>query len=410
MILYLIDIMRITKSQYNSGYQFGRGEEEKIPNAGAFYCQAIENADGVPFQLIFGPQIGEGIYLISGAGITQLLGIAPEDFTEKLFYEMTEAIIPLSDDIPADPALSRRKFLKGEIKNYRADILVNTPQGQKKWIRDTSVPMIDEKTGNVIGALGILYDDNAQKLLLENLLKARQDGEESERMKASFLHNLSHEIRTPLNAIVGFSTLLKEYLDSPQKRTEYLDIISNSSDHLLQIIDDIVEITKIEAKTVKVSREKVNLISLLQTIYEQFRAMAAEKGVVLNYVVMPGSNAPDIYTDGYKVARVLRNLVSNALKFIHEGRVEFGYGNNGGKTEFWVSDTGIGIAPEQQSNIFSMFYQGDTTTKRIYGGTGLGLAIAKAYVELLGGEIWFTSRQGEGSVFRFTVPDERVGG
>jgi signal transduction histidine kinase len=409
MILYLIDIMRITKSQYDHGYQPGRGEEGRIPDAGAFYCQAIENADGVPFQLIFGSQIGEGIYLNSGAGITQLLGIPPEDFTEKLFYEMTEAIIPLSDDIPADPALSRRKFLKGEIKNYRAEILVNTLLGEKKWIRDTSVPLIDEETGNVIGALGILYDDNAQKLLLENLLKARQDADESERMKASFLHNLSHEIRTPLNAIVGFSTLLKEYLDSPQKRTEYLDIISNSSDHLLQIIDDIVEITKIEAKTVKVSMEKVNLISLLQTVYEQFSHMDAEKGVVLNYVVMPGSNEPDICTDGYKVARVLRNLVSNALKFTHEGRVEFGYRNNGRKIEFWVSDTGIGIAPEQQANIFSMFYQGDTTTKRIYGGTGLGLAIAKAYVELLGGEIWFTSGKGEGSVFRFTVPEERAG-
>jgi signal transduction histidine kinase len=401
--------MRITKSEYNHGYQFSRGEEEKIPDAGAFYCQAIENADGVPFQLIFGSQIGEGIYLNTGAGITQLLGIPPEDFTEKLFHEMIEEIIPLSDDIPADPLKLRRKFRNGEIKSYRAEVLVNTPLGEKKWIRDTSVPLIDEETGKVIGALGILYDDNAQKLLLENLLKAKKNAYESERLKASFLHNLSHEIRTPLNAIVGFSTLLKEYLDSPQKRIEYLDIISSSSDHLLQIIDDIVEITKIEAKTVKVSREKINLVSLLQTVYEQFSNMASEKGIVLNYVVMPGINEPDICTDGYKVARVLRNLVSNALKFTHKGRVEFGFRNNGGKIEFWVSDTGIGIAPEQQSNVFTMFYQGDSTTKRIYGGTGLGLAIAKAYAELLGGEIWFNSRQGEGSVFRFTVPDERVG-
>ncbi len=401
--------MRITKSQYNHGYQFSRGEEERIPDAGAFYCQAIENADGVPFQLIFGPQIGEGIYLNTGAGVTQLLGISPEDFTEKLFLEMIEKIIPLSDDIPADSVMSRRKFLNGEIKNYRAEVLVRTPSGEKKWIRDTSVPLIDEETGKVIGALGILYDTNEQKHILEKLVEAREKADESEGLKAAFLHNISHEIRTPLNAIVGFSTLLEEYLDNSEKRREYLDIISRSSDHLLEIIDDIVEISKIEAKNIKISRERVDLDLMLWKIYEQFRRMASEKGIVLNYVVMPDSGSPEVNTDGYKVIQVLRNLVSNALKFTHEGRVEFGYRNKEGKIEFWVSDTGIGIAMEQQANIFSRFYQGDSSSRRSYGGTGLGLAISKAYIELLGGEICFTSRQGEGSVFRFTVPDERVG-
>jgi signal transduction histidine kinase len=324
--------MRTAKSQYNHGSHFSRDEKKKIPDAGDFYCQAIENADGVPFQLIFGPQIGEGIYLNTGAGVTQLLGISPEDFTERLFHEMIEVTIPLSDDIPADPIVSRRKFLNGDIKNYRVEVLVKTSTGEKKWIRDTSVPLIDEETGKVIGEVGTLYDDNGQKLLLENLLKAKKNADESERLKAAFLHNISHEIRTPLNAIVGFSTLLEEHLDFPEKLKEYLEIISRSSDHLLAIIDDMVEISKIEAKSVKISRERVDLDLVLWKIYERFRRIASEKGIVLNYVVMPDSGSPEVNTDGYKVIQVLSNLVSNALKFTHEGRIEFGYRNKLGKS------------------------------------------------------------------------------
>jgi len=396
--------MRIAKSQYDHGYRFSGGEKGKISDTGTFDFLVSENADGVPFQLIFGQQIGEGIYLNTGAGVRQLLGISPEDFTEKTFHDMIEEIVPLSDDIPADPGLSRKKFINGEIKNYRAEVLVKLPGGGKKWILDTSIPMIDDKTGTISGAMGILYDDTTRKHILEKLVEARKRDDDSESLKAAFLHNISHEIRTPLNAIVGFSTLLEEFPDSPEKRREYLDIISRSSDHLLEIIDDIVEISKIEAKTVKISREKVNIDNLLLTVYDQYRFLASEKGVVFNFVIIHGGSDPCIYTDSYKVTQILKNLVNNALKFTSEGRVEFGYNVKEKYIEFHVSDTGIGIPTEQQANIFTRFYQGDSTSKRSYGGTGLGLAIAKAYTELLGGDIWFTSQQGEGSTFRFTLP------
>jgi signal transduction histidine kinase len=396
--------MRIAKSQYNHGYHFSRDKKEKIPDAETFFIQAIENTDGVPFQLIFGPQVGEGIYLNTGAGVTQLLGIAPGDFTETLYHEMIEEIIPLSDDIPADLIDSRRKFVNGEIMNYRVNVRVGLPCGTKKWILETSVPMIDDETGRIIGAIGVLYDDDSRKHILEKLVEARNMAEENERLKAAFLHNISHEIRTPLNAILGFSTLLEENPGSPEKRREYLDIISRSSDHLLEIIDDIVEISKIEAKTVKISRKQVNPNKVLHIVYDQYSSMASEKRVVFNFVVIPGGSDPCIYTDGYKVTQILRNLVSNALKFTNEGRVEFGYTVKENFIEFHISDTGIGIPAEQQTNIFTRFYQGDSTPTRSYGGTGLGLAISKAYVDLLGGDIWFTSHPGEGSVFRFTLP------
>ncbi len=396
--------MRIAKSQYNHGYHLSRDEKDKIPDADTFFIQAIENTGGVPYQLIFGPQIGEGIYLNTGAGVTQLLGIAPGDLTETLYQEMIEEIIPLSDDIPADLINSRRKFVNGEITNYMVNVRVGLPCGAKRWILDTSVPMTDDETGKIIGAIGVLYDDNVRKHILEKLVEARNREEESERLKAAFLHNISHEIRTPLNAIVGFSTLLEEYPDSPEKRREYLDIISRSSDHLLEIIDDIVEISKIEAKTVKISREQVNPDKVLHTVYDQYSFMASEKGVEFNFVAIPGGSDLCIYNDGYKVMQILKNLVSNALKFTSEGRVEFGYTVKKNFIEFHISDTGIGIPAEQQKNIFTRFYQGDSTPNRSYGGTGLGLAISKAYVDLLGGDIWFTSRLGEGSVFRFTLP------
>ncbi|HUV00673.1 MAG TPA: HAMP domain-containing sensor histidine kinase, partial [Bacteroidales bacterium] len=352
-----------------------------------------------------GPQIGEGIYLNTGAGITQLLGISPEDFTESLFHGMIEEIIPLSDDIPLDSAKSRSKFINGDIKTYMAELLMRTSGGVKKWIFDTSVPLHDEETGSIIGSQGVLYNDSHRMKILDSVIETRVRADETDRLKAAFLHNISHEIRTPLNAIVGFSTLLTEYLDSPEKRREYLDVISRSSDHLLEIIDDIVEISKIEAKSVKITRERVNIDLVLWKIYEQLRHMASEKGIVLNYVVMPESSSPEVYTDGYKLMQVLKNLVSNGLKFTCEGRVEYGYGRKGGMIEFYVSDTGIGIPSGQQSFIFSRFYQGDCSEKRNFGGTGLGLSISKAYIELLGGDIWFTSRPGEGSVFRFTIPE-----
>jgi signal transduction histidine kinase len=402
--------MRIVKSRYNQVYHISREEEEKFPDADAFYYQAIENAEGVPFQLIFGQKPGDGFYLNTGAGITQLLGISPGDLTEKLFYGMIEEIVPLSKELPADISELRRKFINGEIKSYKVELLVRTADGKKKWIRDSSLPLINEDTGKVIGAFGIFYDITDARLNPGRINRLRKNEDECDTLKAAFLHNISHEIRTPLNAIVGFSTLLGEAPDGPDRRQEYLDTISRNADHLLEIIDDIVEMSKIEAKTIKISKGKVNLNQILRRVYNQFSAEASDKSIRLGFTAPPDGIDTEIYTDSFKISQVLRNLVGNAFKFTTKGKVEFGYSLKEKKVEFYVSDTGIGIPEEHQPSVFSRFYQVDRTPSRSYTGTGLGLAISKAYVELLGGEIWFTSQPGEGSVFRFTLPDERVGG
>jgi signal transduction histidine kinase len=402
--------MKISRSQDNYGIQVSRNQEEKFPDADSYYYQAIENADGVPYHLIFLSQTSEEYYLKAGAGIEELLGIPPEDFTEKLFRSMIEEVVPLSKDAPADLAESRRRLLSREIRNCKLEILLRTEDGKRKWIRDSSLPLIDDETEQVIGVFGILQDISSIRLKPDNLNKISEKEDECDNLKVAFLHNISHEIRTPLNAIIGFSTLLGEHLDDPVRRLEDMDIITRNADNLLKVIDDIVEMSKIEAKTVRISKDSVNLYSLLRRVYDQNRDDACRKGLIFKFATAPDAKETEIFTDSYKLAQVLSNLVGNSIKFTKEGQVQFGYSLNEKKIEFFVSDTGIGIPEEHQANIFSRFYQADCSSRRSYGGTGLGLAIAKAYVELLGGDIWFTSNASEGTVFSFTLPDERKNG
>ncbi len=396
--------MRFDRLQYNSGYQAG-DNDVRSQDQGEFLYRVIGNAGLVPFRLIFGEQPGEGSYPDVGAGITDLLGVVPGNFTEKEFKSMIEKTDPLSDGTPSDILEAHQKLRAGELRSYNAEILVRTAGNENKWIRYSSLPFIDEETGKVTGAFGILYDITGSKLYHERM-KEKED--EYDRLKADLLHNISHEVRTPLNAIVGFSTLLGEHVDLPDRRKEYLDIITRNSDHLLEIIDDIMEISKIDAKMIKIRKDIVNLNSVLVKVYDQFRDEASVKEILLSYEPEHNNCKAEVYTDWYKLTAVLRNLVENALKFTFEGRVEFGYSVNEGKIEFFVSDTGSGIPYDQQSRIFSRFFQGDSSSSRRYSGTGMGLPISKAYVELMGGEIWFTSQSGEGSVFRFTVPYEKV--
>jgi len=398
---------RVIKSVGDQGKCFNDDANRYIENSETLFCRAIENAGGVPFQLIFGPQIGEG-YLKVGAGITQLLSIPPEEFTEKLLQSMIEKVVPLSDDIPTDLSESREKFISGELRSYKAEILLRTPGGEKKWILDSSLPLTDENTVKVVGEFGIFFDINEHKQILDNLEKARKQAEESDRLKTAFLRNLSHEIRTPLNAIVGFSTLIGEQENDSQQRQEFVEIITRNADHLLEIMTDVVEISNIETGAVKVSKEEINLNQLLERVCNRFTTKASEKNLSLGYVATADDNEVNIITDRLKLSQILFNFVGNAVKFTRGGTVEFGYRIKGDMIEFYVSDTGPGISPEHHSSIFSSFYQIDNGPTRRYEGTGLGLSISKAYIELLGGKIWFTSNPGEGSVFYFTVPYERI--
>jgi len=400
--------IKVLKSPRDQGKCISKDANKYIENSETLFCRAIENADGVPFQLIFGQRPREWHFTKVGAGIKQLLDITPEEFTEKLFHSMIEEVVPLSDDIPVDLCEAREKFISGELRSYKAEILLRTPGGEKKWILDSSLPLTDETTSKVVGEFGILFDINERKQILGNLEKTRMQAEESDRLKTAFLRNLSHEIRKPLNAIVGFSTLIGEQENDPQRLQEFIEIINRNADHLLEIMTDVVEISDIETGAVKISKEEINLNQLLERVCNWFTTKASEKSLSLSYVAPANDDQVTIITDRFKLLQILLNLVGNAVKFTREGKVEFGYTIKGDIIEFYIADTGIGISSEHHERIFSSFYQVDNGSTRRYEGTGLGLPISKAYIELLGGEIWFTSQPGEGSVFYFTLPYEVV--
>ncbi|HEX2974570.1 MAG TPA: HAMP domain-containing sensor histidine kinase, partial [Bacteroidales bacterium] len=191
-----------------------------------------------------------------------------------------------------------------------------------------------------------------------------------------------------------------------EEHDSYTEIISRSSHHLLSIVNDVIEISNVEAGRLRLSIAEISLASLLDDLLRQFRPKADEKGIEFRLEISGSDIVNKINTDGTKLVQIISNLLNNAFKFTDEGRISFGYTNRGQFLEFFVADTGIGIDHDQQIRIFERFYQVDSTVTRMHEGTGIGLSISKAYVELLGGKIWLTSSPGNGSVFYFTLPSQ----
>jgi PAS domain S-box-containing protein len=256
--------------------------------------------------------------------------------------------------------------------------------------------------------LEIFQDITERKENEQELIRAKEKAEESDNLKTAFLHNISHEIRTPMNAIVGFSALLGEPDIDIQSRKSYIEVIKQSSDHLLSIITDIVDISNIEANLIKIVSYEINLNGTLKSLCDQFNPTNGVKKI--NLVCETGLSDSDaiILSDGTKLTQILSNLISNALKFTDKGYIKMMYKLKDNFLEFSISDTGIGILPVYHERIFDRFYQVQSSASRIYEGTGLGLAISKAYVELLGGKIWLSSEPGKGTTFFFTIPYKKV--
>lgn len=236
------------------------------------------------------------------------------------------------------------------------------------------------------------------------LKKAKIKAEESDQLKSAFLANMSHEIRTPMNGIMGFAELLKEANLTNEEHKNYIEIIEKSGTRLLNIINDIVDISKIEAGQMNVVYSETNINEQLQDIQSFFKLETQDKGVLL---VLNNSLAGEemiIKTDRDKLYAIVINLVKNAIKYTSKGTIEFGFEKKESHIEFFVKDSGIGISKDRHEAIFERFIQADFNDKMARQGAGLGLSIAKAYVELLGGKIWLESEPEKGSVFYFTIP------
>jgi PAS domain S-box-containing protein len=251
-----------------------------------------------------------------------------------------------------------------------------------------------------------------QKIINEKALTiAKQKAEESDRLKSAFLANMSHEIRTPMNGILGFSGLLKEPKLTGEEQQEYIGIIEKSGTRMINIINDIVDISKIEAGLMTLDIKESDINEQIEYIYTFFKPEVEAKGMKLSFINTLPSKEAIISTDREKVFAILTNLVKNAIKYTNKGSIEFGYNKKGDYIEFFVKDTGIGIPRNRQEAIFERFIQADIEDKMARQGAGLGLAITKAYIEMIGGKIWVDSTEGNlpddkagGSTFYFTIP------
>ncbi len=260
----------------------------------------------------------------------------------------------------------------------------------------------------IIANKELAYQNEEKEKRAAELVIAKEHAEQSDRLKSAFLANMSHEIRTPMNGILGFASILKEADLTGEEQQEYLKLMEQSGIRMLNIINDIVDISKIESGLMEVHLKESNINEQIDFIYTFFRPEMDKKRIqFLSKKSLLGKEAV-INTDREKIYAILTNLVKNAIKYTDEGSIEFGYNlkteRQAKVLEFFIQDTGIGIPKHRQKAIFERFIQADITDKMARQGAGLGLSISKAFVELLGGKIWVSSEEGKGSTFYFTLP------
>lgn len=334
--------------------------------------------------------VNQTFSIITGYSKEEVLGMNPRilksGFHDKSFYEnLWNSILSGKDWV-------------GEFYNKKKN-------GQLYWESAIISPIAD-KNGTVTHFVSIKEDITAQKKITEELVRAKEKAEENDRLKSAFLANLSHEIRTPMNAIMGFSQLLEAESYSQEKKQEFIEIIKKSGQYLLSVIDDIIEISRIETRQIVPTLTTVDINPLMRSLHKSMEiTIPKEKDIKLLIDIGEPDGNLLIQTDEIKLQQILTNLIANGIKYTEKGYVKFGYriaGNNG--IEFYVEDTGIGIDPKYHNRIFDRFgrVEGDLAVRK--GGLGLGLAIAKAYTELLGGTIHLESEPGKGSLFTVFIP------
>ncbi len=292
------------------------------------------------------------------------------------------------------------KVWKGELQNRKKN-------GELFWER-AIISSIRNNEGVVTNFIAVKEDITEQKYMVAALIEEKEHAEESDRLKSAFLANISHEIRTPMNGILGFAQLLKEPHLTGEEQAEYIDLIMQSGDRMLSLINNLINISRIEAGETMLQISETPVNELLHDIYSFFKPEIDKKGLLLNCTTGLPDSESIIETDSEKLNQILTNLIQNALKFTSKGEIDFGYHSIDGTLEFYVIDTGAGIAPDMIEKIFDRFHQVDNVITRTHEGSGLGLSISKDYVELLGGTIRVESRCGFGSEFYFTLPYKPV--
>ena len=330
-----------------------------------------------------------------------ITGYDPEEFISN--PQLLKEIVHPSDAEVLFHHLNQVFLDEHRNKSYDLEMRIICKEGALVWISHICRPIFDEN-GQYLGRRICNRDITEKKRMMVDLIKAKEQAEESDRLKSSFLANMSHEIRTPMNGIMGFAELLKENNLSGEERQEYIQIIRKSGTRMLNIINDIMSISKVESGQMEVYISETNINKQINYLYTFFKPEAEQKGLQLLFKMPLSDKEAILQTDKEKIYSIITNLVKNAIKFTLAGSIEFGYERKDRYLEFFVKDTGPGIREEQKNFIFERFRQGSESLSRNYEGAGLGLTISKAFVEMLGGEIWVESSEGKGSAFYFTIP------
>ncbi len=305
------------------------------------------------------------------------------------------------DDI--EGLIEKEKVALKKMSKFETEARTIAPNGNIRWAYYISKPRI---INGIVCWDGIEVDITERKQMELELINAKEKAEESERLKSAFLANMSHEIRTPMNGILGFTTLLQDSNLSVENHKEYIDIIEKSGNRLLNTVNDIIEISKIESGEIKVTKSEVDLISYLDTLVTFFRPEAQKKN--LEFIVQNNIDGNDftITIDKNKLSSILSNLIKNAIKYTNEGTINVGFKIENNQVLFSCQDTGIGIPKSRQEAIFNRFEQADIEDKQAHQGSGLGLTIVKSYVEMLDGRVWVESEERKGSTFYVSLPYE----
>jgi PAS domain S-box-containing protein len=332
--------------------------------------------------------------------IIRLLGFLPGSVLG--FQEISDCIIP--ED--------REQALKGFAHLIQTgETFTNVARMIKKdtgEIRDfLSISELRlDQNGQPTAVFGVNQDITKRIRAEQELIKAKEHAEESDRLKTAFMNNISHEIRTPLNGILGFSQLMADPDLTKDERAHYYSIVKSSSHRLMNTVTDFMDMSLIASGNQEVQKKLFAPGDLLDEIYNRFLPIGKTKNLALSLQIPPATSKLYINSDQELLHNVLSHLVDNAIKFTDQGRVSLGFETKGNEFEFFITDTGVGINKEVQPTIFDKFMQENVSNTRGHEGCGLGLPIAKGIVELLGGRIWFESGKGQGSAFYFTIPVE----
>jgi len=342
----------------------------------------------------------ENKYMGSNTSFARFMGLKPEEVIEKDDY----ALFSLAE---AERYSHLDSKLMQQDKSAKLEMWSSDAGNKYHLLEVVKVPFHDDN-GKVLGLVGICHDVTTRHKTQQSLRVAKQKAEESDKLKSAFLANMSHEIRTPMNAIIGFAELLGDKDLNDELREELLTHINQNSAFLLQLIDDIIDLAKIEANELTIKAKRVDIDQVMDELFSSTSdLLTPEKEELIIFTLEHPTNSKSIstYTDPVRLKQILQNLVDNAFKYTESGKITLRYYMQKEDTiRFEVEDTGVGIPSEKHESIFERFNKLEVDTTKIFRGTGLGLAICKNLVERLGGHIGVNSVPGKGSSFYFTLP------